>query len=96
MIITGTWRGDEQPEPITDAIVTAVADAEGVDVRTLPPLWNVIDPEALEELFAPTNGGRARRRAGRVEFGYCDYDVTVAYGESNTVSIEGRNDRNPR
>ncbi|WP_265109557.1 HalOD1 output domain-containing protein [Halosolutus halophilus] len=92
MIITGTSKGSRQREPITDAIVAAVADAKGVDVLALPPLWDVIDPEALEEVFAPTDHDRRQRRGGRVEFGYCGYDVTVTCADSIDVSIEPRSD----
>jgi len=66
MSITNSSTVASSQEPITDAIVAAVADAEDEDVLTLPPLWDVIDPEALETLFAPTD--RQAGRTGRVTF----------------------------
>jgi len=77
---------DERQEPITDAIVAAVAEAEETDVFELPPLWDAIDPDALELLFAPTSGRKAP--AGRIVFNYCDYEVTVTTGSSISVSID--------
>ena len=88
MIVSPSETTSPRDEPITDAIVTAVADAEGVDPLELPPLWDVIDTEALEALFAPTRDGGRSRRSGRVEFSYYGYEITVEYGESSTVSIE--------
>jgi hypothetical protein len=40
------------PEPISHRIVTAVAEYEGVDpVSLTPPLFDVVDPDALDALF---------------------------------------------
>lgn len=38
MNITASSSLNDHREPVTDAIVTAVADAENVDVLELPPL----------------------------------------------------------
>ena len=59
------------------AVVEAVAEAEGVNpVELSPPLYEVVDPDALDDLFAPTtvNG----RMDGEVRFSYVGYEVTVA------------------
>jgi hypothetical protein len=54
----------------TEAVVQAVAKAEDADPTEIPPLYNQIDPDALEKLFQnPSNGA--------VTFDYCDYTVTV-------------------
>lgn len=64
-------------ESVTVQLVRALADAADVDpVDLSPPLYDVVDPDALEALFAPTEGGATR--AGRVEFAYADYRVTVS------------------
>ncbi|WP_254864078.1 HalOD1 output domain-containing protein [Halovivax gelatinilyticus] len=66
-------------------IVTEVAEREGVDPTMLrPPLHDVIDPEALEALFAPTPTSD-RTAGGSVTFAYCGYDVTVA--ADGTISV---------
>ena len=70
---------------VTDAIVAAVSDAADCDPLALPPLWNVIDSDALDGLFAPTRGGRPR--AGRVTFAYAGYDVSVAVEADETVTV---------
>lgn len=65
-----------QGESISVRIVQKVAAREGVDPTTLtPPLEHVVDTDALDALFRPTDRGRAT--AGTVEFGYRDYAVTV-------------------
>ena len=52
-------------------VVEAVGAAADTPVLELPPLFDAIDPDALDALFAgrPTNGV--------VTFRYAGYDVTV-------------------
>lgn len=65
-------------ENISQAVVQAVADAEGVSTTDLrPPLYAVVDPDALDELvisMARWSDGSA----GRVTFSYCGYEVSVS------------------
>lgn len=76
-MIVHSLSTDARPsDSITEAIVDAVNDVENCDPLTLPPLWDVIDPEALDELFAPTRRGRPR--TGHVGFVYAGHEVTVA------------------
>ncbi|ELY36495.1 HalOD1 output domain-containing protein [Natronorubrum tibetense] len=70
---------------VTETIVDAVSEAEDCDPLTLPPLWNVIDPEALDALFEPTRGGQPR--AGRVSFAYVGYEITVDVTTETTVTV---------
>lgn len=65
--------------PPSQAIIEAVADAEGVDLFDVSfpayePLYSVIDPEALDSLFDGTTDDL------RVELTYAGYDVTVFDG----------------
>ena len=65
---------------LSQAIVEAVAEREGVDVTdveppTYEPLYTVVDPEALDQLFSPTLG--ADRCLGSVTLQYAGYVVTV-------------------
>lgn len=63
-------------ENVSNEVVEMVAKIEGVDAHELlPPLYEVIDPEALDQLFAstPTAGGME----GQVSFSYKGYEVTV-------------------
>ena len=53
-------------------VVTTVAEVEDVDPLELtPPLYEVIDPDALESLFAND------RTLGKVIFNYNGYEVSV-------------------
>ncbi|NHN41177.1 hypothetical protein G9C85_05940 [Halorubellus sp. JP-L1] len=59
-------------ESITETILRAVADAEGSNPVSLkPPLYDVLDPDALEALYDGDQGPCS------IEFTYCGYDVHV-------------------
>lgn len=72
-------RRQRRDPPLSQAVLSAVAIREGVDETELPePLYDAIDPDALNTLF--------RNTTGHVTFCYIDYIVTV---ESNgTVTID--------
>ena len=72
-------------QPISQTVVLAVAEATGDDAMELPPLYDTIDPDALNELFDSSTGG-AITRSGRVEFTYASCDVTVHADERVAVS----------
>lgn len=55
-------------------VVEKVARREGVSPGMLnPPLYDVVDPLALDNLFRENRGGTP----DRVCFEYCDYSVEV-------------------
>lgn len=59
------------------AVVDAIAEREGVDPTDLDvPLYDAIDPDALENLFPVDAGGRPRCR-GHVTFAYGTHCVRV-------------------
>lgn len=64
------------PKTLTERIVAAVANAADCSSRELPPLYEVIDPDALDRLFAPTYEG-GPRSDGRVMFEYAGYEVVI-------------------
>ena len=65
--------GDQQ---VSTAIVTAVAEAEGLAPTDLtPPLHDAVDPEALDRLFG--SDGPRSESGTRVSFTYNGYDVRV-------------------
>ncbi|RQG90220.1 hypothetical protein EA462_09555 [Natrarchaeobius halalkaliphilus] len=71
------------------AVVEAVASAEGVPTDALcppeyEPLNSVIDPDALDSLFADRPDGR-HRSGGTVSFVYCGYRILVEPNGSVTV-----------
>lgn len=67
----------DETDSIVAAVLQAVADHEDTTPTALDPaLYDVIDPAALDALFAPTEAGSSRT-AGQVVFSYCGYEVTV-------------------
>ncbi|WP_336363197.1 HalOD1 output domain-containing protein [Halalkalicoccus salilacus] len=56
------------------AVVVAVAKAKGVDPLELEPLGEVIDPEALDRIFAESDDSRT---TGWLTFRMADCEVTV-------------------
>lgn len=73
-------RSDEDAS-LSFEVIRAVAEREGVDPIDIEPpeyepLYDVLNPEALDALFAPRESG-APRGTGRIEFTYCGYDIVV-------------------
>ncbi|SEQ54201.1 HalOD1 output domain-containing protein [Natrinema salaciae] len=76
------------------AVIDAVAEAEGVPAAAISPpeyesLQTVVDPEALDALFAERANGATRPR-GTVSFTFCGYDVTV--DRDGAVTLEEATD----
>ncbi len=69
---------------ISVQIVEAVAESAGVDPLELPPLYETIDPEAIDALVADSEAGQSSS-PDVIEFAYADYAVTV-YGDQ-TVEV---------
>ncbi|QLG47675.1 HalOD1 output domain-containing protein [Natrinema halophilum] len=70
-------------------IVEQIAALEDVDPTELqPPLHDVIDPEAVNDLFSPTKRN-GTRESGRVRFDYLGYDVVVR-GDGRVSVSSGR------
>lgn len=78
-----------QPERVnvTEAVVDAVADAEGISPLELdPPLYAAIDPDALAQFVARIDGPTASEV--EVSFVYAGYAVTVT-GDGD-VSVDAK------
>lgn len=60
----------------SEGVVQAVAASEDVDPMQLQPLYDVIDPEALDTLFQRTADG-APATTGSVRFEYAGNTVVV-------------------
>ena len=65
----------------SEAVVATVAERAGTDPVALPPLYDTIDPDALDAIFRDG-------RPGRVSFGYAGYEVTVCGRDQITVICE--------
>lgn len=84
------WRTEDtyycqsaEDQPLSEAVVRAVeavsdrSSVAGDDAaRPLDPLYERIDPDALDALFHGRGDGPGSR-AGEVTFAYCGYEVTV-------------------
>lgn len=67
-------------------VLESVADADDVDPASLePPLYDVVDTNALDRLFEPTASETTARR-GQVSFRYRGYEITVH--SSGRVDLE--------
>ena len=68
-------------------VVEAVAQKEGVlPTELCPPLFSVVDPEALDALVQPdadSNTGQIE-----IEFTYLDYVVQVRTGPEMSISVQ--------
>ncbi|MFP9193047.1 HalOD1 output domain-containing protein [Natronosalvus vescus] len=61
---------------VSNEVVKMVAEVEDVNPLELtPPLYEVIDPDALDQIFASMPS--AGRMEGQVTFSYNGYKVTV-------------------
>lgn len=70
MVYNRTTLHEDAARSVTERILTSVADREGTDVLSMAPLYETVDPDALEQLVA--SGGVAE-----ISFTYLDYDVSV-------------------
>ncbi len=86
--ITINSPSDEQTTVSDPSIVVlihaAIAARDGPKTSECPPLYEAIDPDALETLFAPLH--RKSERHGKVIFEYCGYEVTVH--ADRTIELE--------
>lgn len=73
----------EREESATRTVVEAVAEATGDDPTAMRPLYDVVDTDALDAVFEPTDGARATQ-TGRVSFRFNGCDVTV-HADGRTV-----------
>jgi hypothetical protein len=69
---------------LSERVVSKVAVREGVSEEELPPLYDSIEPDALEELFHHTNTRTATDLL--VQFSYVGYTVTIR--KPGAISIE--------
>lgn len=72
--LTHDWSTNES---LTVSVLAVVEVASTVSTDDLPPLHDYIDPDGLDNLFAPTNSG-PERACGKVTFPYGGCLVTIA------------------
>lgn len=82
------WTGSE---PVSHSVIEAVSEATGTDVERLAPLYEAIDPDALDALFESIPS-RERMR-GSVSFAFDGCSVRVAANGRILVRVlEGGSD----
>ncbi|MFC6756065.1 MULTISPECIES: HalOD1 output domain-containing protein [Haloarcula] len=69
---------------MTVAVVEAVSSVENCEPTALPPLYRVVDTDALDALFA-TGPGAGGDRGCAVSFAFSDSHVTIENGERIVV-----------
>ena len=82
-VVSHDWDGETS---LSETIVSTIATLSGTRPDELERLYDRVDPDSLETLFAPTNGA-ARRNDGRVSFRLDGYAVTVH--ATGTVVVSG-------
>lgn len=71
-------------QPLSEKVVDAVAEREGVDPVDLDPrLYRVVDPDALDQLFQSSQRTDADLE---IAFTYSDYEVVVRSDGELTVT----------
>lgn len=94
---TDTVRTISSAESASEAVIEAVADAKGVDPLDLDPMYDAIDPDALDRIFRDSPVGRTGSVEVRFEMAGCTVVVREA-GEvvvAPTVGATGSADRVP-
>ncbi|SDK03642.1 HalOD1 output domain-containing protein [Natronorubrum texcoconense] len=70
-------------------VVEAVAQKEGVSPTELsPPLFNVVDPEALDALVQDDANSNTSQVV--VEFTYLNYVVQIRSGPTMSISVQAK------
>ena len=73
-------------ESVSTAVRRAVSIVEGRDTRSLRPLSDVLDPNALDSLFEVRSNGRPRI-GGQLSFIYSNCVVTIDNGEYLSLEL---------
>ena len=71
----------DSPERLSSAIIAAVATVADTEPTELEPLYDCVDPDALNALFRPLSEDQPRSH-GCLSFSLDEYEVTVqGHGE---------------
>ena len=74
----------DRTESLTEAVVRALSAVNGCPPETLPPLAEVLDPDALDMIFDKGRNGNPRP-GGRISFIYNGCRITIDNGEYLTI-----------
>lgn len=74
--------------PFGELIVKTISKITNTNVLELQPLYETIDPEALDDLFSPVEG-KAPRNVGSLTFEYEGYQIVVhASGWIDIIGVD--------
>ncbi|SDQ65527.1 HalOD1 output domain-containing protein [Natronobacterium texcoconense] len=81
MLLSVDSTDTDELQSLSFEVIAAVAEREGVDPTEIEPpeydaLYEVVNPEALDSLFATRENG-IERPTGQVSFPFCGYHVVV-------------------
>lgn len=76
----------ETGSEIHERIVVGVATLENADPMALPPLFDAVDPDALEAIFADPENETVR--IGTVEFPYAGHTISIEFDDDPIVRID--------
>lgn len=62
---------------VSEIVVSAVAELTNSDPVSITPLFDVVDPDALNAFFTVNQSG-FNQSPDRVSFTYCDCDVVIS------------------
>ena len=68
-------------------IVDFVAKREHTDPLELPPLYDAVDPDALDDLFE-SGHQNGTAQSGRIEFQYNGYTVIVEFDNGPEITVK--------
>lgn len=77
---------DDDAQKVSTAVIRAIADTSAIAPTELPPIYEAIDPDALERLFQRQMNG-VPRRGGTVEFDYAGYSVRISFDRTLDVTV---------
>jgi hypothetical protein len=75
-------------ESVVEVVVRSVAVIHNTDPRSLTPLSEVVDPDALNRLFDGQADGSS---SATVAFDYCDQQVTVTADAVQVLEADSTN-----
>lgn len=68
------WRDDRS---LTSTVIDAVSAVTNTPSTEIDPLYESVNPDALNAVYEPTHAGELRREGGCISFRVDDCDVTV-------------------
>lgn len=71
-------------------IIQTIAEQKGVDPDALPPLYDYINPDALDSLFESTQA--TNRHSGHLKFSYAGHLITVSFDQDRTIIVTEESD----